>query len=178
VTADRPAPTETPLTTGSDVRVVLLKTGRARVEYDMAVIADDGEHLVLRGPWAEAEPRNLGFTTFEAGDVFTEHYWRHHWYSIKEVRDRQDRLKGWYCDVTRPVRVEGALVLSEDLILDLWASPDGIILLLDEEEFRASELPRSDPDAATHALESMAELERLARGGFQGLDRWHGEGRR
>jgi hypothetical protein len=169
VTADRPAPTEPPLTTGSDVRVVLLKEGGARVEYDMVVIADDGEHLVLRGPWAEAEPRNLGFTTFEAGDVFTEHYWRYRWYSIKEVRDRQDRLKGWYCDVARPVRVERGLVLSEDLILDLWASPDGTILRLDEEEFDSSSLRRTDPEVTTRALEAMAELERLARDGFREL---------
>ena len=62
---------------------------------------------------------------FEPGDVFTEHYWRDRWYSIKEVRDQGGLLKGWYCDVARPVRVEDGLLISEDLDLDLWRPRTG-----------------------------------------------------
>ncbi len=156
---------------GVQVRVRLVKTIHSNVEYDAVVIGDDGVHIAVHGPWAEAEARDLGFVRFEPGDVFTEHYWRDRWYSIKEVRDRGGVLKGWYCDVARPVRVEDGLLISEDLDLDLWVSADRrTVLRLDEDEFAASGRTMTDPVAATQALDALAELERLARGGFAGID--------
>lgn len=154
----------------STVRVRLAKATHPDVEYDAGVLADDGNHIVVRGPWAEAEARDLGFVRFEPGDVFTEHYWRDRWYSVKEVRTEGGDLKGWYCDVVRPVRAEAGALVSEDLELDLWVSADGRTMLrLDEDEFAASGLAQTDPDAATQAREALAELERLARGGFAGV---------
>ncbi len=162
---------EASLAPGSQVRVRLVKAIRPNVEYDAVVIGDDGVHIVVRGPWAEEEARDLGFVRFEPGDVFTEHYWRDRWYSIKEVRDQGGILKGWYCDVARPVRVDDGLLVSEDLDLDLWVSADGrTVLRLDEDEFAASGRTMTDPVAATQALDALAELERLARGGFAGID--------
>jgi hypothetical protein len=155
---------------GSPVRVRLAKLVHPDVEYDAVVISDDGNHLVVRGPWAESEPRDLGFVRFEPGDVFTEHYWRDRWYSIKEVRGDGGVRKGWYCDVARPVRVKSKELVSADLELDLWVSADGRqILHLDEDEFVASGLADTDPEAATQARLAISELERLARTGFVDL---------
>lgn len=162
-----PAPILRP---GREVRVRLVKGGDRHVEYDAVVISDDGDHLVVRGPWAEPEARDLGFTTFGPGDVFTEHYWRDRWYSVKEVRDRDGVVKGWYCDVTRPVETSTARVVSRDLELDLWVSADGTtILRLDEDEFTASGILDADPVSAGRALEALAELERMAAERFAGL---------
>lgn len=161
---------ESSLAPGSPVRVRLVKAVHPDVEYDAVVIVDDGVHIVVRAPWAEAEARDLGFVRFEPGDVFTEHYWRDRWYSIKEVRDEGGLLKGRYCDVARPVRIEDGLLISEDLDLDLWVSADGLtVLRLDEDEFAARGLMATDPVAATQALDALAELERLARSGFAGI---------
>jgi hypothetical protein len=158
------------LTAGSQVRVRLAKLVHSDVEYDAVVISDDGNHIVVRGPWAEPEPRDLGFVAFEPGDVFTEHYWRDRWYSVKEVLGDGGVRKGWYCDVTRPVRVEGTELVSADLELDLWVSADGRhILHLDEDEFVASGLAETDPEAATQARHALAELKRLARRRFADL---------
>ena len=152
------------------VRVRLVKPVTGDVEYAAVVIADDGNHLVVEGPWAEAEARDLGFARFEPGDVFTEHYWRDRWYSIKAVNDATGRPKGWYCDVTRPVRVDGWLVVSEDLDLDLWVSADGLtILRLDENEFEHRRLADTDPEAAARALAALEELERLAANGLKAV---------
>jgi len=160
-----------PLSPGSRVRVRLLKKVHPDVEYGAVVIADDGIHLVVRGPWAEPEARDLGFVRFEPGDMFTEHYWRDRWYSVKEVRNGAGDLKGWYCDVARPVRVDGDTVVSVDLELDLWVSADGATLArLDEDEFAASGLAQADPAAAGLALGALAELERFARNRFRGPD--------
>jgi hypothetical protein len=154
------------LLAGGPVRVRLAKLVHPDVAYDAVVVSDDGNHIVVRGPWAEPEPRDLGFVRFEPGDVFTEHYWRDRWYSIKEVRGR-DGLKGWYCDVARPVVIRGPSVVSHDLDLDLWASADGrTILRLDEDEFLASGTPLTDPATASRAFAALDELERLARNRF------------
>lgn len=159
------------LDTGSHVRVRLVKNIHPDVEYDAVVVSDDGTHVVVRGPWAEDEARDLGFVRFEPGDIFTEHYWRDRWYSIKEVRTAGGLVKGWYCDVARPVRVENRLIDSEDLELDLWVSADGrTVLRLDEDEFEASGISETDAVAATQARNALDELERLARGGFADID--------
>ena len=150
--------------------VRLIKLDAGDYEYPMVVVADDGIHLIVRGPWAEPDARDVGPVTFEPGDTFTEHYWRDRWYAIKEVRRPDGALKGWYCDVTRPARVQDGIVLSEDLVLDLWVGGDGIgVERLDEEEFAASGLARSDPVAAERALAALTELEALAADGWHGL---------
>jgi predicted RNA-binding protein associated with RNAse of E/G family len=82
----------------------------------------------------------------DPGDVWTEHYWRDRWYSIKEVRDLNGVLKGWYADVVRPVRVAEGLLLAEDLDLDLWLSADRRnVLRLDQDEFTASGSSKAIP---------------------------------
>lgn len=155
------------LAPGSDVWVRLVKTPRPDVEYPAVVLFDDGTHLAVEAPWAGAPSRDLGFVRFERGDVFTEHYWRDRWYSIKEVRGASGARKGWYCDVTRPAWTGEALLVVEDLDLDLWMSADGrTILRLDEDDFVASGLAERDPVAAGHARRALDELERLAREGF------------
>lgn len=160
------------LAAGSQVRVRLAKADHPNVQYDAIVISDDGNHIVVRGPWAEAEARDLGFVRFEPGDMFTEHYWRDRWYSIKEVRNEGGEPKGWYCDVARPIRVEGNELVSEDLFLDLWVSADGrTVLRLDEDEFAASSLAETDLHAVSRAKDALADLEQLASQGFRGLVR-------
>jgi len=89
---------------------------------------------------------------------------------VKEVRRPTGARKGWYCDVARPVRIEDDVVVSEDLDLDLWVSADGgTILRLDEDEFAAGGLADADPASAAHAMEALAELERLASRRFRSL---------
>jgi hypothetical protein len=158
---------DVPLEPGDPIRVRLVKPGRPGVEYPAVVIVDDGTHIVVEGAWAEDSARDLGFVRFEPGDVFTEHYWRDRWYSIKEVRGERGALKGWYCDVARPVRVGEDLLVSEDLDLDLWVSADGRnFLRLDEDEFAATGLSETDPETAAQARRALEELERSARAGF------------
>jgi hypothetical protein len=148
------------------VRLVKLG-GTDDYEYPMVVLADDGTHIVVRGPWAEPEARRVGPVTFEPGDVFTEHYWRDRWYAVKEVCAAGGALKGWYCDVTRPTRVESGVIVSEDLVLDLWVDADGrSSVRLDEDEFEASGLEMRDPAVARRAREALDTLARLAGDGW------------
>lgn len=157
--------------------IVLVKAGRTKIRYPAELLADDGTRVTVRAPWAGDGVRDFGFVRFEPGDVFTEHYWRDRWYAVKEVRDAEGALKGWYCDITRPAVVSGTSsgdaveLVVEDLDLDLWRSADGTaVLRLDEDEFAASGLATTDPVAAAAAEHALDELELLAReGDFEGL---------
>ncbi|MGR8011419.1 DUF402 domain-containing protein [Streptomyces hypolithicus] len=153
------------------VEIALVKAGRTKITYPASVVSDDGTHLVVRAPWAAPGVRDFGFVRFEPGDVFTEHYWRDRWYAVKEVRTGDGTLKGWYCDVARPAVVRDGRVEVEDLDLDLWRSADGsTVLRLDEDEFEASGLADSAPEAAAEARRALDSLERLARAdGFTAL---------
>lgn len=170
--ADPSARSATPAT----VDIVLVKAGRTKIRYPADLLHDDGTHVVVRAAWAGAGVRDFGFVRFEPGDVFTEHYWRDRWYAVKEVRDAEGTLKGWYCDIARPAEVTQAdvtpgEVVCEDLDLDLWRSADGrTVLRLDEDEFAASGLETTDPRAASAARAALDELElRAHEGDFEAL---------
>ncbi|MGY6020752.1 DUF402 domain-containing protein [Streptomyces spinosirectus] len=151
---------------GARLDVVLVKAGRTKIRYEAELLGDDGNRIAVRAPWAGEGVRDFGFVRFEKGDVFTEHYWRDRWYSVKEVRDSAGVLKGWYCDITRPAVLSGTELVVEDLDLDLWRSADGgDVRRLDEDEFEASGLTGTDPEAAAAAMAALDELEGLARGG-------------
>lgn len=156
---------------GTTLTVALVKAGRTKIRYPAEPVGDDGIRITVRAPWAAPGVRDFGFVRFEPGDVFTEHYWRDRWYAVKEVRTGDGRLKGWYCDITRPAVLRGDELLVEDLDLDLWVSADGSsVLRLDEDEFEESDLAGRDPSAAKAAVRALDELERLARtGGLAGL---------
>ncbi|MFD3552482.1 DUF402 domain-containing protein [Streptomyces goshikiensis] len=152
------------MTATHTVPVTLTKAGRTKIRYPAELLADTGDRVTVRAPWAAGGVRDFGFVRFEPGDVFTEHFWRSRWYAIKEVRTAEGVLKGWYCDITRPAVVAEDGILVEDLDLDLWVSADGAtVLRLDEDEFAASGLPETDPAAAAAALAALILLDEQAR---------------
>ncbi|MFD0269029.1 DUF402 domain-containing protein [Streptomyces sp. NPDC127106] len=145
------------------VTVALSKAGRTKIRYPAGVVADTGDRITVRAPWAADGVRDFGFVRFEPGDVFTEHFWRTRWYAVKEVRTGEGVLKGWYCDITRPAVVEDGEIRVADLDLDLWVSADGSsVLRLDEDEFAASGLAATDPAAAAEAVRALDALEQQA----------------
>jgi predicted RNA-binding protein associated with RNAse of E/G family len=157
---------------GATITVSLVKGQSPLLVYPATLLFDDGCHIIVRAMWAEPAERDVGYVRFQHGDEWTEHYWRDRWYAVKEVRGISGAAKGWYCDVTRPVRVEGDELRSEDLYLDLWVSADlATVLRLDEDEFLASGLAERDPEAAAAAYRALDELERLGRDGFRAISR-------
>ena len=125
---------------------------------ELAERLPDGVRLDAR--WTRP-PLPLGYTTFETGDCFVEWYYTDRWYNLFEIHAASDdRLKGWYCNVAEPARMEGDTIACRDLFLDLWVAPDGAMRVLDEDEFAAADL---DPSTRTAALAALHELQRLVR---------------
>lgn len=66
-------------------------------------------------------------TVLRVNDRFVETFYTDRWYNIFEIHDRDDdRIKGWYCNVGRPMVWEAEDTISYvDLALDLWVSTAG-----------------------------------------------------
>lgn len=111
--------------------------GKPVLSYPGEVEYQDGEVIVARCTWTDTKPFELGPFSLEPGDIFVEHYYPREWFNIFEIHDKLSTLKGWYCNVTRPVTVSPDEIRWWDLALDLLILPDGRQILLDEEEFEA-----------------------------------------
>ncbi len=94
-----------------------------------------------------------------AGDLFLETYYSDRWYNIYEIHAKDDnKLKGWYCNVSYPAEIGEDTVTFRDLALDLLVYPDGRQIVLDEDEFAALDISEQDK---VMALAGLAELRRI-----------------
>jgi predicted RNA-binding protein associated with RNAse of E/G family len=101
----------------------------------------------------------LGYVVFRRGDRFVETFYSDRWYNVFAVYDRDSgALKGWYGNVCRPAEITNSAVRCEDLALDVWVSPEGGLVVLDEDEFAA--LPLTEEERA-RGLAAIQELRRL-----------------
>ncbi|OQY19737.1 MAG: hypothetical protein B6I34_09225 [Anaerolineaceae bacterium 4572_32.1] len=133
--------------------------GRQIIAYPGRVLRRGDSVIMLRTGW-NRDALDLGYVLFEPSDRWTEHFYSDRWYNIFEIHTSDDRLKGWYCNITRPAHISDDEVSAEDLALDLWVAPDGRMRVLDEEEFAA--LPLS-PAECQAALDGLAELQAMVR---------------
>jgi nicotinamide-nucleotide amidase len=134
--------------------------GVEKARYDGDILSRDDHSVVIRAMWTRPTV-NLGFVTFERGDVFRETFYNDRWYNVFEVFTPAGIRKGWYADITRPARFTAEQLEWEDLLLDIWMAPDGSMQVLDEDEFAvaAPELPEAEHLIALQTLDVLrAEL--------------------
>lgn len=127
-------------------------TGVAQISYAGEVAARVGTCVVIRARWTFGW-RNLGYVVFAPDDRFTEYFYSDQWFNVMRVGTAaDDRLKGWYCNVTRPALITPDAISYDDLLLDVWVGPDGACLVLDEDEFAAAALAAATQAGAAAGL--------------------------
>lgn len=144
---------------GTPTTVHKLNTsGEITVTYDAEVVEwlPDGVRLDAR--WTQP-PLALGYTTFETGDRFVEWYFTDRWYNIFEIHGRDEKIKGWYCNIAAPAAISETEIHCRDLLLDLWVGADASVRTLDEDEFIADE--HLDDATRASARAGLDELLRL-----------------
>jgi hypothetical protein len=100
--------------------------------------------------------------TLRRGDRFLETYYTNKWYNIYEIHDNDDdRVKGWYCNISFPAEIHADRIEFTDLALDLLAFPDGRYLVLDEDEFSMINLPE---EIKANALIGLSQLRSIFSG--------------
>ncbi len=103
----------------------------------------------------------LAYARFSPGDIFTETFYTDRWYNVFEIVDAQQKLKGWYCNITRPSRITENENENEiewdDLALDVWMDTQGAQQVLDEDEFEALK-PHLTPVEIASAHGALVQL--------------------
>ncbi len=128
-------------------------------EYTAEIIERGSNFVRLEAFFNRADLSFQGIT-LKNGDRFIETYFLDRWYNIFEIHDRDDdTLKGWYCNIGRPMVWDGPDSISYmDMLLDLWVNPDGSQEILDEAEFQQAGI---DEVSRLAALQALAELQNL-----------------
>lgn len=91
-------------------------------------------------------------------DRFVEFFYSDKWFNIFEIYDRDDgKLKGWYCNITKPAEISEDEIAYSDLILDLWIDAKGNQTILDEDELNELNV---DEDLKKKIYESLDELKK------------------
>jgi predicted RNA-binding protein associated with RNAse of E/G family len=93
------------------------------------------------------------------------------WYDVGKFYDRTGKFTGYYCDIIRPVArllsSPSKTAIITDLFLDLWISPDGRCIVLDEDQLNRAVARRTiSASLATKARKELKELIRAARAGY------------
>lgn len=133
-------------------------SGHQELSY-MGTVRERGENYICIDAIFQFSDRDLGYIKLCKGDLFTEWFYSDRWYNIFRVQDVQTgKLKGWYCNITRPAVIRDTEVSADDLALDVFVYPDGNTLLLDEDEF--AELVLSDTDRQ-HAWDAVEQIKHL-----------------
>jgi protein associated with RNAse G/E len=92
-------------------------------------------------------------------DRFLEIYFQDRWYNIYQVyAGNSSRIKGWYCNITRPPILTKTEISYIDLALDLVVLPDGEQTVLDANEFEQLDLQDHEKKQALAALEELQAL--------------------
>ncbi len=147
----------------NQVVVIKLNINHEEVWRYSGHILEQDEHSILIEARFNRDDLTIHGLTYKRNDRFVERYYDNRWYNIYAVHDRDDdRLKGWYCNITRPAEIEPGKITYVDLALDVLAFPDGHYLVLDEDEF--AELLIDDQTRAK-AREGLKELEVLVQSG-------------
>lgn len=132
--------------------------GREVWQYPAKILEYGANNIRLAASF-NRDDMDLGYAIFKRGDRFTETFYNDRWYNIFAVYDRDDgKLKGWYCNICRPAEISETAVRCEDLALDVWVAPDGESVVLDEDEFAALDITKSDRVCARAGLMELLEM--------------------
>lgn len=140
------------------MKITVIKQNAKGVEtwrYDAKVLMKESNFVLLAALF-NRDDTILGEIVIKRNDRFLEYFFNDRWYNIFEIRDQKDDdLKGWYCDICEPALISENLISYRDLSLDLWVNPDGKMVVFDEEEFEQLVL---NENLRLKALESLQNL--------------------
>lgn len=143
--------------------------GKAKLRYQGEIAESLPDKIIIQAIWTHPS-RDLGYIQFEPGDCFTEYFYTDRWFNIFEITSAAGTRKGWYCNVTEPAVIFDHRVEQIDLILDVWVSPDGKALILDEDEFAAdSTLSDEQRERARQGLQAILQLLETRQEMFSGI---------
>ena len=146
--------------------VKLSPRGETKIQYQGEVVEHLSHGVIIQAYWSHPT-KNLGYVSFEPGDRFIEYYYTDRWYNIFDIASTQGVRKGWYCNIAEPAILFEDRIEQVDLLLDVWVSPGGETLILDEDEFAAdTTLTTRQRNGARQALQELLQMIADQQGAF------------
>ena len=141
--------------------------GQEVYAYPGQVLERTATSVTLEAFFSRYDRLELGYTVFERGDRFVEHFYTDRLYNVFEIYAvGTNTLRGWYCNLTRPAVVEDRQISAVDLALDVWVEADGRAQVLDEAEFAALPLAPQEISAVRAACAELLDLAARQAGPF------------
>lgn len=141
------------------IDIIKLNTQNEEVWRYQGRIIDQNPSSLLVEAFFNIDDKPFHDITIRRNDRSIERYFSDRWYNIFEIHDRDDdRLKAWYCNITKPAEFSPGRVTYVDLALDLLVYPDGDYITLDHDEFEALNLDPITSKKALKALKSLIEI--------------------
>lgn len=149
------------------VTIHYTRPGKGLTIFQEGLVSDDGQCLhtytvlpeEIRQNLSRALQRDHLIAPAQTIGAIRKRYFYAEPFNLLEFWDTEDRLAGYYSDLTNLlVKREDGYHLT-DLFLDLWLTPDGTLHELDWDEFEeASAQGVLTPDQQTLARQAMARL--------------------
>ena len=140
--------------------------GHDKLAYSGRLVEQNARFICIEAVFTLPD-RDLGCIHLQRGDILREWFYIGRWFNIFRVQDAASkRVKGWYCNITRPPVIAPQQVAADDLGLDVFVWPDGRTLLLDEDEFTRLSLPPAEQRAAWEAVDIIKEMAQARRPPF------------
>lgn len=129
-------------------------------QYDGEVLRRDETSITVEA-FFNRDDMPFQEIVLKRNDRFVETFYTDKWFNIFEIYDRDDgKLKGWYCNITKPAVIDDGFVAYVDLALDLWVSANGEQTVLDEdelEELKLGEELKKKVYIGLHALQAYVK---------------------
>lgn len=141
------------------VEIIKLNTQDQEVwRYTGQILSRDNNSLLVEA-FFNIEDKPFHGITIRRNDRSIERFYSDRWYNIFEIHDRDDdRLKAWYCNVTKPAVFCQEKIAYVDLALDILVYPDNTYLILDKDEFESLALDTATREKALGALEKLQQI--------------------
>lgn len=142
--------------------------GSLSTQYSAMPIPAPEGWVTARAEWM-FQRVDIGYYAFEPGDILLEYFSRDRGYNAFATFRATGEFVGWYCNITHPTTVNDVTreIHWHDLYVDVLVLPDGIVIVVDEDELAESGLAASDPTLHATILSARDELlERIARNAY------------
>jgi hypothetical protein len=143
------------------------RPGKGLTVYTEGLVSDDGQRLhtytvlpdEIRRDLSQALRRDHLITPTQTIAAIRKRYFYNEPFNLLEFWDTEERLAGYYSDLTDLLVKRDDVYYLTDLFLDLWLTPEGTLHELDWDEFdEAVDQGVLTPEQATLARQTMARL--------------------
>lgn len=142
-------------------RILEIKTGLdGRVqEFDCHVVAREHDHLVIR--YQMVRDYNLHGVPLYAGEYTFGYFWFDRPYNLYHWIRRDGSTAAWYFNIGAVTAFDGSVLRWRDDAVDVLATPDGRVRVLDEDEVPDGLEPTARQSIFAARDQVLAELELL-----------------